>query len=254
MDSKQSRTIGAVDRTLEIIDLLEEHDELGVSELATKLDVSKGTVHCYLSSLVMGGYAIKNNGKYQLSLRYVSLGEAVKNRVEPLDKVEEQLNQLAREHGERVQFGVEENGQVVTLARATGSKAVTPARGIGQYEDMHCLGLGKAILAYFPKEKVNAIISNHGLKEKTENTITDQEVLHEELADIREKGYAIDEEEPVRGVRCIAVPLFENDETIVGAISVSGPVRRLTDGKIEDILDSLLESANVIEVNLSLTN
>lgn len=248
------RTIGAVDRALEIIDLLEERGEVGVSELAGELDMNKGTTHSYLASLVEGQYAVRHDGKYRLSLRYVGLSETVKRRVGILDLVKGQLDELAAESGERVQFAVEEGGQAVTVARSAGVNAVNPSLGIGQYEDLHCVGMGKSMLAYFPEEKVDAIIEEHGLAEKTENTHTDRDSLMAELAGIRERGYATDEEERVRGIRCIAAPVFEDDQTVIGSISISGPVRRMTDDRLEDeILESMLQSANVIEVNSHLS-
>ncbi len=247
------RTIDSVERACRVIDLLKERGTVGVSELAEALDLSKGTAYSYLATLVENGYAVADDGRYHLSFRYLSLSEAAIDRVGAYDVVTEQLDAVADEHGERVQFAVEEGGRAVYLYRATGEEAVNPSVGIGHYEYLHCISLGKTMLARLPDERVAEIADRHGLPEQTGNTITELDELTAELERIRERGYAVDDEERVHGIRCIAVPLNTGESDPLGAISVSGPARRMTDDRMRgDLLESLLQAANVIEVNSQL--
>ncbi|WP_231588011.1 IclR family transcriptional regulator [Halostagnicola sp. A56] len=105
------------------------------------------------------------------------------------------------------------------------------------------------MLAYLPEERLTEIIERHGLPKKTENTITDRNHLEDELKEIRTEGIAYDIEERIQGLHCVAVPIFKN-ETISGAISVSGPNSRLDDQRIQnEILPKLEHVSNIIELN-----
>ena len=247
------RTIDAVERACRVIDVLGERGTVGVSELAEVMGLSKGTAYSYLATLVENGYAVADDGRYHLSFRYLSLSEAAIDRLDSYDLVTEQLDAVAEEHGERAQFAVEEGGRSVYLYRATGAEAVNPSVGIGHYEYLHCIALGKTMLARLPDHRVDEIADRHGLPERTANTVTDRDELAAELKRIRERGYAVDDEERVPGIRCIAAPLNTGEGDPLGAISVSGPARRMTDERMEDeLLESLLQAANVIEVNAQL--
>jgi IclR family KDG regulon transcriptional repressor len=92
---------------------------------------------------------------------------------------------------------------------------------------MHCTGVGKAILAFFPDEKVKAIIEEHGLVRYTDRTITTFEELDKELKQIRLQGFAVDNMEHELGIRCIAVPLRDEYGKVTASISVSGPAERM---------------------------
>jgi len=118
----------------------------------------------------------------------------------------------------------------------------------------HCTGLGKAILASLPRERAEAIIDAQGMDENTANTITDRDRLFEHLAEVHERGYAIDDEEAIAGLRCVAAPVVASERT-VGAVSVSGPARRMEDARIRDELAPLvLRAANVIELNATISD
>jgi DNA-binding IclR family transcriptional regulator len=204
----------------------------------------------YLSTLAREGYVVKLDGKYQLSLRYLSLGETVKYRIPVYDVIEEELTKLADSTGERCQFAMEEQGKATVVCMVKGDNALNPSFEIGRNDYLHCIGMGKAMLANLPRERVEEIVDTHGLPAFTDNTITDRERLFEELAQIREQGYAIDDEERIPGVRCIAVPIEMDDGGILGAISVSGPATRMTDDRIKnEIKGRIMQVANVIQVD-----
>jgi len=249
-----SRTIGAVETACTVLDVLEDRPEVGVSELADELDVTKGTAHCYLASLEKQGFVVAESGRYSLSLRYLGLGETVRNRIEAIDVVAEELAGLAAEFGERAQFAMPEGGKAVYVHRETGSEAVTPSFDVGEYEYLHAVALGKAMLAHVPEARVDAVVDEHGLPTYTGNTVDTREKLFDHLERIRDRGYAVDDEERVRGVRCVAVPVLHDGGDVVGAMSVSGPKHRMTDERLEEsILDGLRQSVNVVEVNAQLS-
>ena len=245
----ESRTVEAVQTSLDIIDLLKEREGAGVTEIAEELDLSKGTVHGHIATLAENEYIVKNDNTYRLSLRHLELGETVKDRLEIYDVVSEELDDLAEECGELAQFAVEEHGKAVYIYKASGSNAVQTASSVGRREYMHCISLGKAMMANMSQERVESIIDRHGLGKYTENTIVSREELFDELETVAERGYAFDREEKIMGLRCVAAPVMTNGE-VVGAVSISGPASRFEGERYEEDLPSMItRSANVIEIN-----
>lgn len=247
-DEDTPRTVQSVETTIDIIEYLREVDKAGVTELATALNRSKGTVHSHLATLLENEYVVKNGDRYSLSLKLLDFGEYVKSRLDIYDVVTEELDDLATETGEVAQFATEEHGRAVYLYKAHGDQAVNTASTAGKREYLHCISLGKAMLAHSPEERVDEIIDRHGLPKQTENTITDREELKGQLREIQDRGYAVDDEEKIGGIRCVAAPLTHDG--VVGAISISGPSSRMKGDRFhEELPQKLLRSANVIEIN-----
>lgn len=252
--SEGQRTIKAVERAAGILDVLEAEGPMGVSEVADRIGVSKGTAHTYLSTLEGERLVAADAGKYRLSLRYLSLAEQVTERTEIYDLAKNEVDKLAEATGERAQFAMLENGMVANVYRARGENAIRTTVTVGQYDYPHYIAVGKAMLAHLPAERLDAIIEDQGLPGRTERTTTDPGRLREHLSTVREQGYAVDDEERARGIRCVGAAILDDAGDVLGGISVSGPAQRMTDDRIDSELeDHLLRSANVIEVNAELS-
>lgn len=243
------RTVQAVENSVAILEMLQACDGAGVTELATELGLSKATIHAHLNTLLQNELLVKRDAEYRLSLRHLGLGETVKSRLGFYDVVTSELDDIAAETGELAQFATEEHGRAVYLYKASGGKAVQTASKVGKREYLHCISLGKAMLAHFPEEKVDAAVDRHGLEQFTPKTVTTRAELDEKLAEIRERGYAIDDEEKIRGLRCVAAPVLSDSE-VLGAVSISGPTSRMRGERFESELpEAVMRSANVIEIN-----
>lgn len=244
------RTVQAVQTACDILDVLQERNGAGVTEIAAALDRSKGTVHSQLATLMENEYVVKRDDEYHLSLRFIDMGQFVRERLGIYDVVATELDSLAEETGELTQFATEEHGRAVYLYKARGEKAVETASSVGKREFLHCISLGKAILAHLPQERVDEIIDQHGLPSQTETTTTSREELLDELEEIRDRGYAIDNEEKIKGLRCVAAPVMGDGDSVLGAVSVSGPSSRMVGERFEEELpEQVVRSANVIEIN-----
>lgn len=249
-ESQGKRQIQSVDTALRLIEILQEQGGAGVTELADELGLNKGTVHTHLSTLRENEYVIKDGDTYRLSLKFLDLGEFVKQRVEFYDVAGNEVADLAEESGEVAQFATEEHGKAVYICKSSGEQAVQTASRTGMREYLHCLSLGKAMLSVIPRERVEAIVDRHGLPEYTNETITTREELFEELDQIRERGYATDDGEKIPGLRCVAAPVVANDDTVIGAISVTGPASRMQGERWRETLpNKVTRSANVIQIN-----
>lgn len=248
MTQGNTKTIKAVETTIEVVEALKRMKAAGVSEVAGEIDIPVSTAYMHLNTLRHRGYIVKTDSDYQLSLQFLEHGGAVRQQMDFFTVIKDVVNQTAYMTGEIVGFAVEERGQRIVLYRSEGSGAVGDQISIGEHSYLHWTSLGKAILVYLPQERIDEIIDHHGLPKGTQNTITDRDELLAELATIRETGYAIDDAERRRGIRGIAVPITNADEEIVGSIGMAGPKSRFSATYIAEMLDVLAKKRNIIEV------
>lgn len=244
--------VGATEKALRILDALKQLDGAGVTELARTLDVSKGTVHNHLSTLEENEYVVKEGSTYRLSLRFLELGEYTRHQTRLLDIARPEIDALAEQTGEIANLMIEEHGRGVYLYISRGEKAVNLDTKVGTRQYLHTSALGKAILANLEDEQFESVINRHGLPAETPNTVTNEEALHEELDEIRERGFAFDGEERAEGIRCVATPITNNNDTLLGSVSVSGPSTRMKGSWFrEEIPEQVQNTATVIGINAS---
>ncbi|QLH78795.1 IclR family transcriptional regulator [Halosimplex rubrum] len=241
--------VTTVDRTLQIVEIIQELDGAGVSEVADRVDVGKSAVHNHLNTLANREYVVKEGEEYHIGLAFLGLGAYARKRNDIFDAAYAEVDKLADETGELVNLLVEKSGQGIYLYQAQGDSAVELDTYEGKRVNLHCTGLGKAILGFRPEEEVEGILDDHGMPAETEHTITDPDAFFEELAEIREQGYAVDEEERLNGLRCVAAPITDDDDRAIAAISVSCPVHRVDDDRFyDDLRQAVLGAANVVEL------
>ena len=245
------RTLTSVEKAFDIVETLWELEGGGVTAIAEALDLPKSTVHAHLVTLESKGYVVRGDGEYRLGLRFLTFGEYVR-RAEPLfDAGREPVDNLAERTGERVLCMTEQNGLGMVLHVGEGSRSLSGNVTVGTHVYHHCSAGGKAMMAHYPPERVDAIVERWGLPAFTDQTITDRETLLEELATVREEGIAFNREEYLRGVLAVGVPVFDDRDEVRGAVTIAGPVRRLYSEREPDALhDALLATANTVEVNL----
>lgn len=243
-----AKRIKAVERSLNIVDTLYGSGCMRIAEVADALDLATSTAHVHLKTLESAGYTVKESDGYRLSFRFLRNGIEIQESQELYQVARSPMAELAQDTEEVVSLGIEENGLRVILGQAEGEKAVYDNAQIGEYENMHCTALGKAILAYCSQEYTGRVIEYHGLPEKTDLTLSDREELMDELESAKEQGFALESEERRYGIRSVAVPIL-SDGTPLGSISISGPKKRLTADYIEDkLLHKLQSTANIVEV------
>ncbi|MFB6133651.1 MAG: IclR family transcriptional regulator [Halanaeroarchaeum sp.] len=236
---------------MSILETLRDHDGMRLTDLADELDMAKSTIHRYLQTLLETEYLVQEGGEYHVGLRFLDLGEHARNRVEGYQLAKQKVGDLADETDERAQFIVEEHGKAVYLHRESGTHGVQTDPGIGKRIDLHCTAAGKAILSEWSDDDIRALVDTHGLPRRTENTITDLPTLMDQIESIRERGYAVNTQENIEGLRAIGVAVSSPQTGVIGAFSVSGPLNRMKgDWFDQELPDLLLGIANEIELNL----
>jgi len=242
------KRVSSVQRAFDVVGVLRERGPMRIEAVAEALDVSTSTAHVHLKTLESVGYAVREDEGYRLGYRFLRDGIGVRQRSNVYDIARSEVEALADETGEVANLGVEEEGKRVILYQAEGTEAVYDNAPIGEYTNMHWTALGKSILAYLPDSYVECVVEAYGLPDRQDNTITDRDELAEELARVRDRNYALEDEERRAGIRSVAVPILV-DDSVKGAISVSGPKERLDDRRIEEeLLPALRNRVNVVEV------
>lgn len=247
--NEASNPVKGVQRALDIIGALQEHGKVGVTELADLVGVSKGTVHCHLSTLRENGYVVKDEGKYKLGLRFVDVSHFVLSQNELYDLITDEVDTLAEKSGEVALFTVEEQHKGICLHKASGENAVKTELHVGYRNNLYHTAVGKAILAFKSGEERDRIMEDTEFESLTPNTVTDEDALREELKEVRESGFAYNRGETIPGLVGIGAPIRKQNGDVYGAISIIGPTSRMTEDRIEELSEMLYSTVNVIEIN-----
>lgn len=248
---KPNKMIAAVETSVRILGLLQEMEGAGVTEIANELGTTKGTVHNHLRTLEQHDLVVHDHdGQYDVGLRFLDVAHYAKSRFPIADIVEEEVDKLAEKSGELALFTVEEHWKGVTLYVAYGDKAIRTPIYVGRREELYNTAVGKAIMAYKPRDEIERYIEEYGLTEVTENTITDRDGFLEELEQIHERGIAYNREEAIHGLVGVGAPVKRHDGMVAGALSIIGPSSRVNDDRLgEKYPDMITQSANIIEIN-----
>lgn len=252
MEANDAIQVKSAKTTFDIVETLKQLDGGGVSVIADELEIPKSTVHDHLNTLVEMDFVVKEEKTYRVGARFLEYGGYARENLKIYRVARPVIQGLADKTGEHANLMIKEHGLGIFLFKSKGEDAVTLDTHPGMRVHLQTTSLGKSIMAHLPTDEVESIIEEHGFPQVTKDTITDRETLFDELAQIRERGYAIDDEERVKGMRCIAAPVLDSDNTVLGAVSVSGPVNRMKGQRFEDeIPREVLSTANVIEVNMT---
>jgi DNA-binding IclR family transcriptional regulator len=221
--------IGATERSFDIIERLADTPEgAEISVLAAEMDVAKSTVYNHLQTLRELGYVVKREDRYALGLQFLTLGDRARRRYPLYHYAKRETDSLVEAVGERAQVMVEENGHGVYIYQTKADGAVQTDSHTGTVVSLHATAVGKAYLAFLPEDERNRLLGDAVLESETPNTVTDRERLLADLQSVRERGYAVNDEEKTMGMRAIGAPIQSDDtETVLGAISVSGPTTRM---------------------------
>lgn len=251
--NKPKNPVKSVQTTIDLLTHIKENGLISISELAESMNMSRGGIHNHLSTLEANGFVSRNdNGKFEVGLRLFEFGAATRRRQHIYLEGAKEVDRLAKEAGDLGSLLVEEQGRGIYLYRARGVEALNLDTGIGSRVYLHNTGLGKAILSNVTEDRLNEIIDVHGLPATTPNTITEKATLLDELEQIREKGYAIDDEERTDGVRCVAAPIQTNNGRVLGAVSIAGPISRMSDNRLESEIPEMVQNAaKSISINAS---
>lgn len=247
------RYVQTLERALDILEVLSRSEEsLGVTEIGNRIGLHKSTVHRILQTLCYRGYVEKEKERerYRLGIKIVELGITFFNDLEIRKVAAAFLVLLAKSFDEVVHLVLPDDGEVVYIDRRESSQVISMHSKVGRRAPMHCTAVGKAILSTLSEEEVRHILKVKGMAQFTPQTITDPDVMVEQLRQISKTGIAIEAEENEVGILCLGTPIFDYSGRAIGAISVSGPANRIKEKGIQRIGEEIKKAGQEMSAKL----
>lgn len=242
---------------MRILEYLSHERSVGIIELTRRVSahangeqMNKSTVYRFLTSLKELGFVRQDpeTERYSLTLKLFEIGMCVLDRLDIWREADPVLKEIAQITGETIHLATLDDKSLVYLGKIDSVKTlrVSMMSRVGQTAPTHCTGVGKTLLAHLPPSRLNEILAKEKLLRYTPKTLTRRADLDRELASIRKKGYAIDNEEHETGVRCVAAPVRDNKGKVCAAVSVSVPTVRLPDRELPRYRDIIVRAAEEI--------
>lgn len=250
--SKRIYTVDAVARSLAILDAIGSEDlEMGVLEISQKVGIHVSTVYRLLNTMMTHGYVDQNREtkKYLLGIKFFELGMARLRSLDLRKMAVSYLRDLHETLKETVLLGMLRHNEVLVIETFSQERGIVFQSRLGVGEPLHCTGIGKALLAGLRPELQQEVLSSLTMQGFTPNTITKKSELVKELKRIQNHGFAIDDEEILPGVKCVAASILGSDGYAVGAFSVVGPSTRI-ELRQPEIAERVLEARRLISRQL----
>ena len=242
----------SVQKTIRIIEVLAKASvPMRLSEIAAQVEMPASTVFRMLNTLVDCGYAYQEREgqqRYGLTMRFVQIGQMVADHFSIREVAHPFLAGLSEEVGESCCLSIEENQKVLYVDVVENTRsAISIRQKVGGTAPMHCTGSGKLLLTRYSAEQLRAYVDANGLPALTRYTLTTAEDLAYAVDQARENGFATDEEECEIGMRCLAAPIRDASGKVIAALSISGPISRMTRLRCDvELLPRLCEYAREI--------
>ena len=257
VDNARSQDAGtggvqSVDRAVSVLEILARVGEVGVTELAAEIGVHKSTAFRLLGALEDRGLVerTRDRGKYRLGLGLLRLANAVPGRLDLAQQGRDVCEKLAADVGETVNIAVLRSNHVVNVEQARGPSAVGTHNWVGQLTPLHATSSGKILLAFMSADTRRHALAAAPLTRFTDHTITSLEDLEAQLPAVAADGFVVSIEEYEDGLNAVAAPVRDHDGVVIAAVSVSGPVYRLSEQRMHDIAPAVQSVSGEISARM----
>jgi DNA-binding IclR family transcriptional regulator len=253
MQDHEPYVIDIIDVALDVIDCLNNHTKFyRASEIARKLRVNRTRVFRILKTLEARGYVDydPDTQGYRLGVKFLHIGENVRERLDLRREAESILVELARHTGDSAHLLILQGERAVTIDRRQGENRLQVASPIGQSLPLYIGASPKILLAYLPEAERERIIQSIEFESFTENTITDSNELQHCLEEIRQQGYAVDEEDYERGVYAIGAPVRDDTGRVIAGITITTPGSRYSSERSKELIALVVEAGQKLSEKL----
>jgi IclR family acetate operon transcriptional repressor len=245
--------VSALRRGLSILDQFSgRQGELGVNELARLVGMHKSTVSRLCATLENAGYLERYapTGRFRLGARIYQLAGATTSTTDVRVVARPVMLELVESSSETATLGTREGKDIVTIDVVDGLNYMRMATRVGMRTQLHASAVAKAILAWMPEDELDELLADWPMAALTTNTITDAATLKRRLAEVRERGFAFDEEELEIGLRCVAAPIRDPLGRVVAGLSISGPRHRMTEEAMQRFGTLVRDAAEKVSARL----
>lgn len=243
---KRKENVQSVERALVLLEHIAEHSGgIRLSDLARKVGLPTSTVHRLLTTLESRRFVQMDrySGAWAIGERAYTTGNAFthfENLIIPARPILQKLRDVTHE---TANLGYVLNGETVTLAQAESREIMRAISPPGGRVPVLNSGMGKAIVAHWPDDAIDALIAQSGIRPLTSKSLRSRNAVFEDLRKTRERGYAVDDEEYVIGMRCVAAPVLLPTGERSSALSISGLAARVTQAKVAEVAEQVREMA-----------
>lgn len=245
---EERNNVQSIERALDIIEaVVAEQNGMSLTELSAKSGLHKSTAYRITETLVHRGYLTKTDeGKYRIGLKYIEVASCFITSLELQTEARPYVAEVASHLGLTSYLGILDGDKVIYIEKMDVVSSMRMFVNIRQKVSAYCSSLGKCLLSNFSKLEIDDIMKDCDFIKFTPNTIASLEELHREIAKVRSKGWAMDDEEYEKGHRCIGAPIYDYRGDIIAAISASGDKHVLTDDRIEEVARYVVKTAKEI--------
>ncbi|WP_087024781.1 DNA-binding transcriptional regulator KdgR [Thaumasiovibrio subtropicus] len=243
--TKQPESVSSVLKTFGILQALSEQKDIGISELAQRLMMSKSTVYRFLQTMKTLGFVSQDGDSenYSLTLKLFEVGANALEYVDLVELADFEMRRIGDATSEALHLGALDEDAIIYIHKIDSKYNLRMQSRIGRRNPLYSTAIGKVLLAERPEEEVRQILAPVEFVKSTTRTHETIDSLIEELNTVRETGVGEDNEEQEEGLRCIAVPVLDRFNNVVAGMSVSLPVIRFSEEKRADYIDQLHQAA-----------
>jgi IclR family acetate operon transcriptional repressor len=245
-------SVQAIDRALGVLAIIAASDGLTLTDLGQRAGLAPSTAHRILASLEAHKFVFhdEERGLWLIGVGAFEVGTAFlrNRRLAGIGRIV--MHELMERTGETVNLGIEDGGEVVFISQVESHGALRAFFRAGSRAAIHASGVGKALLGEMTEARVREILYKRGLAKFTERTLVAPANLFQELAAIKKRGWAVDDEERNLGMRCVAAPIFNEYGEAIAGVSVSGPTVRITPERALELGPQVKRAAEEITASI----
>jgi DNA-binding IclR family transcriptional regulator len=244
----------SLDRAVSVLEMLGDSDTaLSLADVCQRLQLHKSTAHRALMVLERSALIERTaENRYRLGMKLYDLGNRAVEQVDLRTRVHPYFKRLAAQVGETVHLSVLQKTSIVYLDKVEPNRRVCASSKTGTSNPVYCTSMGKAMLAFQPPDVIDQIVGKIRFVRYTHKTIASKEALMKALERVRRRGYAVDDQEIELGVRCVGGPIFDENRQAIAAVSVSGPVSRITAATMPEIAEHVMQCVRDISQSIAL--
>ncbi|RUM96472.1 IclR family transcriptional regulator [Pseudaminobacter arsenicus] len=241
----EANAVQSLDRALRILAIVAEGNGLSLSEIAARSELAASTAYRMLTTLESHAMVEfdQTDQLWSIGVGTYRMGTAFLRRRRLIDRARTVMQKLMEQTGETANLGVAEEDCVVFVSQVETHEAIRAFFRPGTRTSFHASGIGKAVLAHLNPQRVDTIVGRTGLESYTPRTLSNMIVLTQDLSEIRQRGWSVDDEERYPGMRCVAAAIFNEFGEPIGGVSVSGPTVRMTPERVAIIGPVVKEAA-----------
>lgn len=243
--------VSAAVRVLAVLEQLSRQRAISLEDVSREIKLAKPTVYRFLLTLQELGYVRRIDGeRWTITMKMFNVGSRALDHLDLQSMARPVAEELSEQFGETVHMGVLEGSAAVYVLKVESRYTIRMFSRVGRRIPLYCTAIGKALLAFATREERELALKGVRLLAFTHKTLTSRAALDDELARIREQGFAMDDEEHELGIHCIGAPIFDHTDSVVAALSVSWPAFRYKPEEEFDKIEAIKAAAAKISVLL----